>query len=171
MDAERIRALLLKLPHVVETVQWTGKLAFWVGDKAVGGKMFMVMNLEVNGKAILSYAAGPDRYAELLEVEGLFPAPYMARIWWVAAERWDVFRTREWEHELRAAYDLTLRKLPPKTRAALQLSPRELRTLIAERREHAANKKKLSAKPSRGSHRRARETSAGKQISKTPPTP
>jgi hypothetical protein len=72
MNAEILHAFLLKLPHVVETMQWTGKLAFWVGDKAIGGKMVAMLNLDGNGRAVLSYSAGPERYAELLEIEGCF---------------------------------------------------------------------------------------------------
>ena len=34
------REFLLQLPHVVETMQWGANLVFWVGDKAIGGKMF-----------------------------------------------------------------------------------------------------------------------------------
>ena len=39
MDAERLRAYLLTLPHVAETMQWGANLVFWAGDKAIGGKM------------------------------------------------------------------------------------------------------------------------------------
>ena len=35
MDSERLRAYLLTLPHVVETMQWGANLVFWVGDKAI----------------------------------------------------------------------------------------------------------------------------------------
>ena len=42
MDAERLREYLLRLPNVVETMQWGANLVFWVGDKAIGGKMFAV---------------------------------------------------------------------------------------------------------------------------------
>ncbi|MEO6803581.1 MAG: MmcQ/YjbR family DNA-binding protein [Granulicella sp.] len=165
MNAESMRAFLLKRPHVVETMQWAGKLAFWVGDKAIGGKMFAVMNLDGDGKAVLSYSAGAERYAELLEVEGMFPAPYMARIWWIAAERWDVFRPRQWEQELQNAYDLTLRKLAPGATKALQLPPKELRLHVVERRRllEARAAAKQSAKPALGSRRKDRETSAGTQ--------
>src|SRR3984957_15182877 len=121
MDAERIRAFLLTLPHVVETMQWGANLVFWVGDKAIGGKMFALANLDGDGKAVISYAAGPERYPELLELGGVLPPPYMARIYWVAVERWSVFRTPEWEQQLRAAHALTTAKLPPKTRTALAL--------------------------------------------------
>ena len=140
MDAEGIRAYLLSLPHAVETMQWGANLVFWVGDKAIGGKMFALVNLDGDGKALISYAAGRERYSELLEVEGIIPAPYMARIFWVAVERWDVFRTKEWEQELHAAYTITLNKLPPRTRAVLAMPVTRQRRFIADR-------KKLLAKP------------------------
>jgi predicted DNA-binding protein (MmcQ/YjbR family) len=92
--------------------------------------MFALVNLDGDGKAVISYSAGPERYAELLEVEGIIPAPYMARIYWVAVERWDVFRLAEWESELSAAHTLTFNKLPPKTRAALALPPAQQKRLI-----------------------------------------
>jgi predicted DNA-binding protein (MmcQ/YjbR family) len=121
MDAERLRAYLLTLPHVAETMQWGANLVYWAGDKSIGGKMFALINLDepanlATGKPhlILSYAAGPERFATLLEIEGILPAPYLARALWVAAERWDVFTTAEWQRELRAAYDLTFAKLPKK---------------------------------------------------------
>jgi predicted DNA-binding protein (MmcQ/YjbR family) len=141
MDAERIRAFLLKLPHVVETMQWGANLVFWVGDKAIGGKMFALANLDGGGKAVISYSAGAERYAELLERDGLFPAPYMARIYWVAAENWSVFRVAEWEEELRAAYELTFAKLPPKIRGLLALPAAKQKRLIAERRKLLAAKR------------------------------
>jgi predicted DNA-binding protein (MmcQ/YjbR family) len=140
IDAERIRAYILTLPHAVETMQWGANLVFWVGDKAIGGKMFALVNLDGDGKAVISYAAGPERYSDLLEIEGIIPAPYMARIFWVAAERWDVFRTSQWEQELLAAHTLTFNKLPPRTRTVLNLSPTQQKRLITQRRKFLAAK-------------------------------
>ncbi len=141
MDAERVRALLMKLPHVAETVQWGGKLVFWVGDKTIGGKMFAVVDLDGPGRAVISWAAGSERYTELLEIDGLFPAPYMARIYWVAAERWSVFRASEWEHQLRAAYEPTLAKLPTKTRVALEIQKETTHSKGQIRRKGDAKKR------------------------------
>jgi predicted DNA-binding protein (MmcQ/YjbR family) len=140
MDVERIRAFLLSLPHVVETEQFGG-LVFWVGDKAIGGKMFIMVKLEQDNARprVISYPAGPERYPELLEIDGIYPAPYVARIHWVAAERWNVFRTSEWEQQLRIAYDLTLAKLPPKTRTILAMPKTKQKQLIAERRKQLAS--------------------------------
>jgi len=154
MDSERLRAYLLTLPHVVETMQWGANLVFWVGDKAIGGKMFALINLEDPGPerrrvvhhALMMYAAGPTRYSELLELEGLIPAPYMARIHWVAAERWDIFTPAEWQRELRAAHALTLTKLPPKVRATFALPTTEQRRLVSERSKILARRRQIAAK-------------------------
>jgi predicted DNA-binding protein (MmcQ/YjbR family) len=141
MDAERARAFLLTLPHVLETEQWGHNLVFWVGDKAIGGKMFALVDLDSGTHGKISYSAGAERFAELVEIEGLYPAPYFARIYWIAASRWDVFRDTEWQEELRAAHRLTLAKLTPRTRTMLGLPPRELRRLVAERRAVLAARK------------------------------
>lgn len=143
MDAEQARAYLLTLPHVAETMQWGNNLVFWVGDKAIGGKMFALVDLDAGGRAIISFAAGPELFNELLEREGILPAPYFARIHWVAAERWDIFPTPEWQQHLHHAHQLTFSKLPPRTRATLALPAREQKRLIAARRTALA-KAKLS---------------------------
>ncbi|HTF72093.1 MAG TPA: MmcQ/YjbR family DNA-binding protein [Edaphobacter sp.] len=142
MDAEQIRKLLLQMPHVVETMQWGANLVFWVGDKAIGGKMFALVNLDGDGRAVISYCAGPKRYAELLELEGVLPAPYLARAYWVALERWDAFRTAEWKSELAAAHAIVTEKLPKHVRNVLAMPKSEQRQLIAERKKTPATKKR-----------------------------
>ncbi|MHB1936125.1 MAG: MmcQ/YjbR family DNA-binding protein [Acidobacteriaceae bacterium] len=76
MDAEQVREALLKMPYVEETIQWGANLVFWVGDKAIGGKMFALVNLDEDGKGVISFHAGQECYTELLEIDGLIPAPY-----------------------------------------------------------------------------------------------
>jgi predicted DNA-binding protein (MmcQ/YjbR family) len=140
MDAERAREYLLRLPHVVETMQWGANLVFWVGDKAIGGKMFAVLNLDEDHMAVLSFAAGPERYAELLETEGVFPAPYLARAHWVAIRHWGVLRSRELEEHLKFAQSLIYGKLPKKTRDVLAMSVATQRKLIKLRRKLLATR-------------------------------
>jgi predicted DNA-binding protein (MmcQ/YjbR family) len=144
MDAERLRAYLLRLPHVAETMQWGANLVFWVGDKAIGGKMFAVLNLDDGQKAVLSFAAGPERYAELLETEGVFPAPYLARAHWVALKHWGVFRSSELEDLLEHGRRLIYDKLPRKTREVLAMPPPAQRKLLKEK------KKLLAARGAKG---------------------
>ena len=141
MNVETLRTWLLTLPHVVETMQWGDNLVFWVGDKAIGGKMFARANLSGGGHGVLSFAAGPERYAELLEIEGVFPAPYMARIYWVAIERYDVFSSNELKEHLRNAHSLVFAKLPKRTREALALPAAAQKKLIAAQRKQNKSKK------------------------------
>ena len=149
MDVENARKILVALPHAVETMQWGDNLVFWVGDKALGGKMFALATLD-GQTPVISFAAGPERAAELCEVEGFRPAPYLARAHWVAAERWDVWSAREWGRELSAAHAIVFAKLPAGTRQALALPAAKQKALIAERRRLAASKagpKKTKPKP------------------------
>lgn len=142
MDAESTRAFLLSLPLVEETLQWGNNLVFWVGDKAIGGKMFALINLDGDGRAVMSFAAGPEGSAELLETDGIFPAPYLARAHWVAMERWDVLRKSELESRLRSARGLTEAKLPERTREMLAMPAAERRKLVAVRKKKLAKRGK-----------------------------
>jgi predicted DNA-binding protein (MmcQ/YjbR family) len=165
MDADQVRKFLLALPHVVETMQWGDNLVYWVGDKAVGGKMFVLVNLDDSlSHGVISYSAGPERYADLLEIEGLYPAPYMARIHWVAAERWDVFRNAEWQDELRAAHALTYAKHPDKVKATLNLPAAQLKRLVAE--NTAIRAKKAEAEKAAKAAKKAAKKSAAKTAKK-----
>lgn len=146
MDTEDTREFLLKLPHVEESMQWGANIVFWVGDKAIGGKMFALVNLDEDGKAVLSLHAGPERYAELLESEGIIPAPYMARIYWIALERWNALPARELQELLQRAHESVYAKLPRRVKDALALPAAARKKLIAERR--ALLKKKIERHPS-----------------------
>jgi predicted DNA-binding protein (MmcQ/YjbR family) len=140
MNIESARRFLLSLPHVVETRQWGDNLLFWVGDKAIGGKMCAVVDLGAEGAAMgghISYPAPRERFAELLEIEGITPAKYLAHLSWVSIHRWDVFRTAEWQNELRTAHALTLAKLPAKSHKILALPKKEQKRMIAEQKAKA----------------------------------
>ncbi len=142
MNIDSLRKFLLSLPHVEETMQWGDNLVFWVGDKAIGGKMFALANLSRDSNGVLSFAAGPERYHELLETDGVFPAPYMARIFWVAIEHYDVFPSAVFQELLRNAHQLTLEKLPERTRDVLAMPAAERKKLIAACRKRQASGEK-----------------------------
>jgi predicted DNA-binding protein (MmcQ/YjbR family) len=138
MDAERARAFLLTLPHVAETLQWGDNLVFWTGDKSLGGRMFCLINLSADRHGVISFAAGPERFAELIEREAFRPAPYLARAHWVAASDWNALRPAEWEDELRAAHAVIFAKLPKRTRDVLAIPEKQRRSLIAARKKSLA---------------------------------
>lgn len=142
MDNEKVREICLGLPHVTESVNWGHHLVFWVGDKAIGGKMFALIHLDGEGTGVLWFHCGAERYAELLEIDGIIPAPYMAKAYWVTVERWDVLRQRELEDELRRAYELIYAKLPKRTKTLLEMPEKERGKIIRERRKALAAKEK-----------------------------
>ncbi|HTV15260.1 MAG TPA: MmcQ/YjbR family DNA-binding protein [Acidobacteriaceae bacterium] len=138
MDAECLRAFLLTLPDVAETMQWGDNLVYWAGDKAIGGKMFALVSLHPDHGGVLSFAAGPEGFAELVEREGVFPAPYLARAHWVAVERWDTLTFSELKTLLARAREIVYSRLPKRTRDVLAMAPSAKKKLIAERKKTAA---------------------------------
>lgn len=142
MDNERIRELCMALPHVIEKIGWGHHLVYWVGDRDIGGKMFAMTHLDGTGTGVVWFHAGEERFHELAETEGIIPAPYMARAFWVTVERWDVLRPRELEGELRRAHALVYEKLPKRTQAVLAMPEKERTKLIRERKKREKAKKK-----------------------------
>ena len=114
MDIESIRSFCLSLPHVDEKVQWGNDLLFHIGKK-----MFAVAALEPSHGVMLSFKCTPEKFFELVEREGIIPAPYMARNHWVGLERFDALPDRELKPLLTNAYRMVLEKLPKKVRTAL----------------------------------------------------
>ena len=154
MDNERIRALCMGLPHVTETLNWGHHLVYWVGDRDIGGKMFASTDVDGTGVGVLSFHCGAERFHELLEIEGMRPTPYSAKQFWVTMERWDVFKPREIEEELRRAHALIFEKLPSRTRAVLALPEKERKRLIRERKALVAERAKAEA--SQGARRKTK---------------
>lgn len=103
----------MDLPHTTENIQWGNDLDF-----KVGGKMYAVVALEPAAHW-MSFKCAPESFAELLERQGVAPAPYLARAHWVALESASILRPPELQTLLRAAYEIVLAKLPKKTRQAM----------------------------------------------------
>jgi predicted DNA-binding protein (MmcQ/YjbR family) len=142
MDNERIREICLALPHAAETLNWGHHLVYWVGDREIGGKMFAMTDVDGTGIGVLWFHCGAERFHELLESEGISAAPHLAKAHWVAIERWDTLRPREFEEELRRAHTLIYEKLPKRTKALLAMPEKERTKLIRERKELAAAREK-----------------------------
>ena len=117
MDLEQIREFCLSLPHVTERVQWGNDLLFCIGEK-----MFAVTGLDATYPTKLSFKCTPEKFAELIEIDGIIPAPYVARYHWVALENLDALPPRELRELLKNAYQLIHDKLPAKTRKKLGTS-------------------------------------------------
>jgi predicted DNA-binding protein (MmcQ/YjbR family) len=138
MDNERIRAICMALPHVVETVNWGHHLVYWAGDRDVGGKMFAMTDLDGTGLGVLWFHCGGERFHELLEIEGISASPYLAKAHWVTLEQWSTLKPGQIEEELRRAHELIFAKLPKRTRMLLALPEKERTKLIRERKKVVA---------------------------------
>ena len=162
MDAERLREYLLRLPHVTETMQWGANLVYWAAEKSIGGKMFALIDLNERQDPrkvfpVFSFYAGPERFGELLENDGVAPAPYLARAHWVAMERWDALGTATLERLLTEAHRGTLERLPARTRMILALPKPERAKVIAARKaaiEHAAAAKQQTGRKAAAKQRK-----------------
>lgn len=114
MDVEQIRKFCLSMPHATEKVQWGNDLVFKIGEK-----MFAVVGLDPKYDTKMSFKCTPEKFAELVEQEGIIPAPYVARYHWVALTDLNALSARELKDLLKTAYQLVRDKLPLKLRKQL----------------------------------------------------
>lgn len=117
MTLETVRQICRAFPGVTEDIKWGADLAF-----SIGGKMFCVLNTERPHQ--MSFKCSPDIFAALVELEGMIPAPYLARAMWVQQTTLgEVLDRRELEQLLRASYDLVVAKLPKSRRPGAPAAP------------------------------------------------
>ena len=150
MTVDRLRQICRVLPGVTEDVKWGQDLCF-----CVGGKMFVVVNLEPPHQT--SFKCTPEGFAELIEREGVIPAPYLARAMWVQeSELGAAFEPQELEPLIRSAYDLVLATLPRSKRPGAAPAQAKTGPRISKPMPKARRKASAKAKPT------ARATSAAR---------
>src|SRR5215470_537979 len=112
-----VRELCLSLPQTTEDIQWENDLLFRVAKK-----IYCVVPLEPEAAVKLSFKCTPEKFAELVEIDGIIPAPYMARNHWVAFVDMNALRQSEIRELIRNSYNLVVEKLPKKLQAELRES-------------------------------------------------
>jgi predicted DNA-binding protein (MmcQ/YjbR family) len=115
MNLESIREFCLSFPHATEGIQWGHDLLF-----RISGKIFAVMALEPPHS--LAFKCTPEKFDELIEVDGIIPAPYMARNKWVMLERLDALSDSEIKVLIKNSYEMIFSKLTKKAQAELGAS-------------------------------------------------
>jgi len=83
--------------------------------------MFCVLNLEParGDKSMVAFKATPEEFAELVEREGVLPAPYMARNHWVSLAEYGALPWRELQERIAGSYALVKATLPKRLQAEL----------------------------------------------------
>jgi predicted DNA-binding protein (MmcQ/YjbR family) len=112
MNYDSIRTYCLSFRHATEDIQWGNDLLF-----RIGGKIFAGMNL--NPPHQLMFKCTPESFDELNEVEGIIPAPYMARNKWVMLEHLDALKDNELKSLLANSYEMVFSKLTKKAQSEL----------------------------------------------------
>lgn len=113
MDIEWVRRYCLSLAGATEQVQWGSDLLF-----KVGGKMFAAVPLEP-APVFLSCKCSVEEFADMVERQGVIPAPYLARASWIAIEKEDALPRAEVLRLVSQSYELVRAKLPRRLRAQI----------------------------------------------------
>jgi len=116
MNVEQLRKFALALPYVTEDVKWKADLCF-----CIGAKMFCVTGLE-QPVFKASFKVLNEEFNDLIEKNGIIPAPYLARYKWVLADNNAELSDNEWENYVCQSYELVKAKLPKKILRELENS-------------------------------------------------
>ena len=112
MNIDFIRRFCLSFPQAKESLQWGETLCF-----KVRGKIFAMLSLD-SVPPSLCLKCAPDKFLELLELEGMAPAPYLGRYKWVLLERLDVLPVPDLEYLIGQSYAMVEAKAPKPKRPA-----------------------------------------------------
>ncbi|MBI1210955.1 MAG: MmcQ/YjbR family DNA-binding protein [Alphaproteobacteria bacterium] len=119
MTFEDLHAFLAKLPEATLSIQWGDDHVY-----KVGGKMFAVLGGPPKGKArTLSFKAADDSFEILTRLDGIIPAPYLARAKWVYLDKPQRLPVKELKAYLTRAHAIVAATLPKKRQRELGLIP------------------------------------------------
>ena len=121
-DIDSIRKFCLSFPDTTENMQWGETLCF-----KVRGKMFAVVDLAKGKLTPICLKCSPDKFQELLEVEGIVPAPYVGRYKWVLVSPSNLLPMKELQNLIRLSYGLVDAKAPRK-KLARKATPKKRRS-------------------------------------------
>ncbi len=100
-DVEWIRELCRSLDDVSENLQWGETLCF-----KLHGKLFTLVDLSQGKLAPVILKSAPEKFSELVEIDGISPAPYVGRYKWIRLANSDVLPAAKLETLIRESYHL-----------------------------------------------------------------
>jgi len=114
MNVEQLRKFCLSFPGATEDIKWGADLCF-----SVGGKMFCVTSAD-SAEGGMSFKCTPEKFDELIELDGIDPAAYVGRYKWVHVEKSSALPAAELKDLIKTSYQLVFDKLPPKVKKTVQ---------------------------------------------------
>ena len=113
MSFEPLRRYAAGLPGATIDVKWGADECY-----SIGGKMFAVFGIERGKATSLAFKVDPERFLELTDVEGVIPAPYLARAHWVQLEAAKALPAQDVRALIARSHALIAAKLTKKARDA-----------------------------------------------------
>ena len=108
MKASQLRTMCAALPGATEQIQWGKDRVF-----KVGGKMFACSGTDKGSR--YSFKVENERFLELTSLEGVSPAPYLARAKWVQIDPANcVLPDAQLRQLLERSYELVFARLTKK---------------------------------------------------------
>lgn len=113
MNIEQLRKYCLSFPGATADIKWGADLCF-----CVGAKMFCVTGADSIAGG-LSLKCTPDKFAELIEREGIDPAAYVGRYKWVRIADLNAVTPDELKDLIAKSYEMVFDKLPSSIRSSI----------------------------------------------------
>ncbi|MGB9197676.1 MAG: MmcQ/YjbR family DNA-binding protein [Terriglobales bacterium] len=130
-DLDWVRKLCTSFPDVTEDVPWADDLCF-----KVRGKIFTGIALCDGRFPRMTLKSSPEAFHDLLEIEGITPAPYVGRYKWIQIANSNLLPASELESLIRRSYELVASKAPKE----------KAKSHTAKRKNPSAAKKKIRTK-------------------------
>jgi len=110
MNVDLVRRYCLAFPLATENLQWGDDLCF-----KINGKIFAILGLGAVPQKIC-FKCHPEIFSELVECDGIVPAPYVGRYKWVLLERLDALPQKELEDLIGQSYVMVAAKATKQVR-------------------------------------------------------
>ena len=122
MNFDALRALCLSLPDATENLQWEDELCF-----KVRRKIFAMVSLSSVPQRLI-FKCDPEEFLQLIENEGVVPAPYVGRYKWVMLENLQALPGSEIDRCVRNSYAMVASKATaPRSRTTKRKPTRKSR--------------------------------------------
>ncbi len=117
MNFDALRVLCLSLPDAAENLQWEDELCF-----KVRGKIFAMVSLSSVPQRLI-FKCDPEEFLELIENEGVVPAPYVGRYKWVMLESLEALPGSEIDRCIRKSHAMVSSKAKPARSRIKKIKP------------------------------------------------
>ncbi|RDX36038.1 hypothetical protein DZA50_05285 [Kangiella sp. HD9-110m-PIT-SAG07] len=98
-------------------LKWDSERTYCIAEK-----MFVVFcpkSSDHKGATSICFKVSPADFVALTDIEGIIPAPYLARYHWISVERESVLSPKQLEELVKGSYDMIFSKLTKKKQQAI----------------------------------------------------